>query len=235
MTDERRDMLAANLTSVQKRIADEAAAAGRDPGELTLIVVTKTFPASDVETLASLGVRHFGENRHPEAGDKASALAGLDLVWHFIGHVQSNKAAAIASYADVVHSVDSVRLAHRLGTSAIAHDRVVTCLLQVSLDPPGQGQGRSGVLPDELPELADAVADTDGLRLGGLMGIAPLGGSARPAFELLARCWHELRAQHPDADILSAGMSGDFPEAIRAGATHLRIGSAVVGERPTLG
>ena len=231
---ERKAELAANLERLRERIDGAARDAGRDPADVHLIVVTKTFPASDIALLYELGVRDVGENRHPEAGDKASELSDLDIVWHFIGQVQSNKASRIASYADVVHSVDSTKLVHRLGTSAHEHGRTVTCLVQVSLDPPEQTEGRAGAELDQVAGIADALETTDGVRLGGLMGIAPLGLPPAPAFERLAEVWDAVRRDHPGAAMLSAGMSDDFPAAIKAGATHVRVGSAVMGPRPLL-
>jgi pyridoxal phosphate enzyme (YggS family) len=224
----------ANLREVQDQIGQAASSAGRDPGEVTLVVVTKTFPTSDIRLLRELGVRHVGENRHPEAAGKAAELADLDLVWHFVGQLQSNKAARIASYADVVHSVDSLRAARRLGVGAHSSGRVVTCLVQVSLDPPGADAGRAGVAESELAVLADAVEATDGLRLGGVMGVAPPGQPAAEAFARLAELGRQIRLEHPGATAMSAGMSGDFPQAIRAGATHVRVGSAILGSRPPL-
>jgi pyridoxal phosphate enzyme (YggS family) len=231
----RRAELAANLAAVSQRIAHAARGARRDPDGVRLIVVTKTFPASDLRLLCDLGVRDVGENRHPEAGDKAAALSDLPLVWHFVGQIQSNKAAHIAAYADVVHSVDSAKLVRRLGTAAQAAGRVLTCLVQVSLDEPGAGEGRAGVAVAEIPAIADAIAAADGLALGGLMGVAPLGQPPEPAFDRLATAWVEMRRDHPEASMLSAGMSNDFEAAIRAGATHVRVGSAVMGARPRLG
>jgi pyridoxal phosphate enzyme (YggS family) len=230
----RRDEISAGLTAVRERIAKAAAAVGRDPGEITLVVVTKTFPTSDLRLLADLGVRDLAENRHQDAAEKAAELAELDLVWHFVGQVQSNKAARIASYADVVHSVDSIRVAHRLGNGAVERGRTVTALVQVNLDSASQSQGRGGVEPGDVLALAQAVASTEGLRLGGVMTVAPPGEPASDAFARLAEIARETRRTHPSATMVSAGMSEDFPEAVRAGATHVRVGSAVLGRRPPL-
>jgi PLP dependent protein len=240
---QRRDEISAGLRSVRERIARAAEQAGRDPAGVTLVVVTKTFPASDIRLLADLGVRDVAENRHQDAAEKAAALAGLDLVWHFVGQIQSNKAARIASYADVVHSVDAVRTAARLGAGAVQRERTVTALVQVSLDldsglDSGSGAGsggRGGARPDDIPALAEAVANTDGLQLGGVMAVAPLGEPAPQAFARLAEIAGQLRQDHPAATMLSAGMSEDFPAAVQAGATHVRVGSAVLGARPSLG
>ncbi|MBB3040322.1 YggS family pyridoxal phosphate-dependent enzyme [Nocardioides soli] len=227
----RRDELAANLATVRGRIAAACTDAGRDPAEVRLVVVTKFFPAADVRLLAELGVTDVGENRHQEAEAKAAECADLGLTWHFIGGLQSNKAAAVAAYAGVVESVDRRKLVAPLARGA--GERPVDVLLQVSLDPPGRA-GRAGVDPAELPALAVAVAEAEPLRLRGLMAVAPLGEDPRPAFERLAAIRADFVAEHPDATWLSAGMSGDLEHAVRAGATHVRIGSAVLGSRPRL-
>lgn len=231
---ERGAELADNLARVHERIAGACAEVGRDAAEVTLVVVTKFFPASDVRTLARLGVTDVGENRHQEAQAKAAECVDLGLRWHFIGGLQSNKAAAVASYADVVETVDRVKLV--AGLQRGAHDRshAVDCLLQVSLDAPGSAGGRSGAEPGRLSALAEAVVAAGMLRLRGLMAVAPLGEDPDAAFGRLAGLAAELRAEHPDATWLSAGMSGDLEAAVRFGATHVRIGSAVLGPRPSV-
>ena len=228
---ERRQQLATGLAAVRSRIASACADAGRDPDEVTLVVVTKFFPASDVRLLADLGVTEVGENRHQEAQGKVAECADLDLVWHFIGGLQSNKAAAVASYADVVESVDRAKLVGPLDRGAAERGRPVDVLLQVSLDPPGS-TGRAGVDPDELAALAERVGVADALRLRGLMAVAPLGEDPRAAFDRLAAIHQSFLVEHPGATRLSAGMSGDLEHAVRVGATHVRIGSAVLGPRP---
>jgi pyridoxal phosphate enzyme (YggS family) len=228
----RRDELAAGLAETQERIAAACAAAGRDRSEITLVVVTKTYPASDVELLAELGVTDVGENRHPEAGDKADEVSAA-LRWHFLGGLQTNKAGAVARYADLVHSVDRVKLASSLSRGAEAAGRQLTCLVQV--DFAATDPGRSGVVPAGIGGLADAIAAAPGLVLGGLMTVAPLGDDPAPHFEHLARLSADLRDDHPTATIVSAGMSGDFEAAIAAGATHLRIGRSILGERASTG
>jgi PLP dependent protein len=225
----RADELRANLSSVRHRIEVACDGAGRDPGEVSLVVVTKFFPASDVRLLADLGVTDVGENRHQEAEAKAAECADLGLRWHFIGGLQSNKAAAVASYADVVESVDRTKLVAPLGRGA--GDRVVDVLLQVSLDPPG-AEHRAGADPSALDELAAAVSADERLRLRGLMAVAPLGEDADQAFARLGRTRAAFVEQHPAATFLSAGMSGDLEHAIAHGATHVRVGSAVLGPRP---
>jgi len=227
----RRDELAANLEAVRGRIAAACGDAGRATDDVRLVVVTKFFPASDVRLLADLGVTDVGENRHQEAEAKAAECADLGLTWHFIGGLQSNKAAAVAAYADVVESVDRAKLLAPLAKGARQRSHEVDVLLQVSLDPPDR-QGRAGADPAELPALAQAVEEAGALRLRGLMAVAPLGEDPRPAFERLAAIHRELMVEHPGATWLSAGMSGDLEQAVHAGATHVRVGSAVLGSRP---
>ena len=227
----RREQLAANLDTVHGRIRAACEDVGRDPGEVSLVVVTKFFPESDVRLLAELGVRDVGENRHQEASAKAAACADLGLSWHFIGSIQSNKAAAVAAYSDVVESVDRLKLVGGLSRGAAERGRALDCLVQVSLDPPGSA-GRGGAAPADVPALAAAIAAAESLRLRGVMAVAPLGRPALPAFERLAEVAASLRAEHPDARVVSAGMSGDLEEAISRGATHVRVGSAVLGPRP---
>ncbi len=232
----RLDEIARNLATVRARVASACAGAGRDADEVTVTVVTKFFPASDVRLLAGLGVTDVGENRHQEAHEKAAECADLALRWHFIGGLQSNKAAAVASYADVVESVDRPKLLKGLSRGAQERGRVLDCLVQVSLDPDaGAGSGRAGAAPGDVVPLAERVAATDGLHLRGVMAVAPPGEDPRPAFEKLARLADEVRRVDPAATWVSAGMSGDLEVAVTTGATHVRIGSAVLGPRPPLG
>lgn len=228
----RLDELRAGLESTEQRIAAACEAAGRDRSEITLIVVTKTYPASDVELLAELGVTDVGENRHPEAGDKAAEVEAA-VRWHFLGGLQTNKAGAVARYADMVHSVDRIKLANSLSRGAEAAGRTLPCLVQVDFD--ATNPGRSGVVPSGIPELAASIAESGHLTMAGLMTVAPLGEDPAPHFDHLVRLSQELRQDHPEATIISAGMSGDFEAAIAAGATHLRIGRSVLGERPPAG
>jgi pyridoxal phosphate enzyme (YggS family) len=229
----RRDELAASLTAVRERIDAASVSAGRSPGEVGLVVVTKYFPASDVRLLAELGVADVGENKHQEASAKAAECADLGLRWHFIGSIQSNKAAAVARYADVVESVDRAKLVGALNRGAEDAGRLLDCLIQVSLDPP-TAQGRGGAAPAEVGALAAAIELSPALRLAGLMAVAPLGEAPAAAFERLAGIAAELRADHPGATVLSAGMSGDLEDAVKSGATHVRVGSAVLGPRPSV-
>lgn len=229
----RADDIATRLDEVRDRVSRACAEAGRDPDEVTLVVVTKYFPAADLRILARLGVRDVGENRHQEAVGKAAELADLDLSWHYVGGLQSNKAAAVAAYAECVHSVDRLKLVKGLSRGALERGRDLDVLLQVSLDEPG-ADGRSGADPVDVPALAEAVLRADGLVLRGVMGVAPLGGDPDAAFAELADVAAQVRELAPEATWISAGMSADLEEAVRRGATHLRVGSAVLGPRPPL-
>ena len=230
-----------NLRTVRERIAAAARAAGRDPATVALLAVSKTWPADDVRTLAALGQRDFGENRVQELISKAAELAeptepaGPPVRWHFIGQLQRNKAAAVARLGAVVHSVDRRSLADVLDRVGRERGHAVEVLLQVDLGGTAAGAApRGGAAPEEVPELADAVAAAAGLRLRGLMAVAPLGEDAGPAFERLAAVAARVRADHPEAVELSAGMSGDMEAAISAGATIVRVGTALFGDRPLL-
>jgi pyridoxal phosphate enzyme (YggS family) len=236
--------IAANLAAVRERIAAACAAAGRPSDEVTLVAVTKFRPASDVLRLLRLGQTVLGENRDQEASSKAAEVAAelADMAsdprpeWHFIGQLQTNKVKSVVSYADVVESVDRLSLVTALDKAAIRAERRIRAFVQVNLDIDAvhDGSGRGGAHPAEVLELADAVAGTASLELAGLMAVAPLGQPPEPAFERLAALAGELRGVHPDAVSLSAGMSGDLEAAIAVGATHVRIGTALLGGRPQL-
>ncbi|MEN3614823.1 YggS family pyridoxal phosphate-dependent enzyme [Plantactinospora sp. ZYX-F-223] len=238
--DARRAELAANLARVRSRIDAACASAGRDPADVTMVAVTKTYPASDVALLAELGVRDVGENRDQEAAPKAAEVAatGARVRWHFVGQLQRNKARSVIRYADLVHSVDSVRLAGALADAAGRHrERPLDVLVQVNLDGAADRGGAlvAGNDPDRgVDAVAAAVAGSDRLRLGGVMAVAPLGADPEPAFATLAEVAAALRSEYPGAVAVSAGMSGDLEAAIAYGATHVRIGSALLGMRSTL-
>lgn len=262
--DPRTAQLATALAAVRDRIAGAAGAAGRDPDSVTLVAVTKFFPAADVVRLAGLGVTDVGENRDQEAAAKhtdAAALVDLaraarvrapgdprPLRWHMIGQLQTNKARAVLRWADVVESVDRPKLVTALSRASVDAGRVLPCLVQVNLDPvdggvdgsaagggPGAGPARGGAAPVDAPALADAVAGAEGLSLAGLMAVAPPGTDPGPAMTVLASLHARVLADHPTAVQLSAGMSGDLEAAVAVGATHVRIGSALLGPRPPLG
>ena len=230
MTAARRDDLAGNLAAVRVRIDRACAAAGRDPAAITLVAVTKTFPAADVRLLAELGVSDVGENRDQEAAPKHAECTDLSLRWHFVGRLQRNKCRSVATYADVVHSVDRLPLVAALSAAAVAAGREIDALVQVALeDDPDPGRG--GTPPARVLEIAAALADAPSLRPAGVMAVAPLGGDPDTAFGRLAEVAATVRRVHPGATIVSAGMSGDLEAAIRHGATHVRIGTALLGHR----
>jgi pyridoxal phosphate enzyme (YggS family) len=230
------DEIRAGLAGVRARIERACVAAGRDPGEVTLVVVTKTYPASDVELLAGLGVVDLWENRDQEAAPKAAEVSA-PVRWHFVGQLQRNKCRSVVTYADVVHSVDGVRLAETLGGAAERHrERALDVLVQVSVDgdPARGGAVRGGDADRDLDRVAAAVAAAPALRLAGVMAVAPMDWAPDAAFASLAEVSAGLRARYPEATAISAGMSGDLEAAIAHGATHVRIGSAVLGTRDKL-
>ncbi len=230
--EQRRAELAANLETVRRRIDAALADSGRTDAPV-LIVVTKFFPASDVDLLSELGVRDVGENRDQEASAKfAEVVHRADLTLHFIGQLQSNKARSVARYADVVQSVDRPRLVAALDRAAQSAERTLEVLVQVGLD---EVPGRGGVPWREAAALADSVAAANSLVLRGVMAVAPLDADPRAAFALLHTVAGEVQRAHPEAGWISAGMSGDLEAAIAEGATHLRVGTAILGSRPSLG
>jgi pyridoxal phosphate enzyme (YggS family) len=238
--DPRRAELARRLSEVRARIAAACVDAGRDPEEVTLIAVTKTYPAADVRHLVELGVHDVGENKDQEAAPKAAELAaaGAPVRWHFVGQLQRNKAKSVVRYADLVHSVDSVPLAAALDRAAARdRERPLDVLVQVSLDADlerGGAAAGADVPERDFARVAAAVAESGALRLRGLMAVAPLSWDPRSAFDRLAEMAHSLRREHPTATVMSAGMSADLEDAISSGATHVRIGAALLGKRPPL-
>jgi hypothetical protein len=237
--DRRGAELVTALGAVRARIADACTAAGRDPQTVTLIAVTKTHPAADVATLARLGIVDIGESRDQEARAKVAELAqqraalafpSLDLRWHLVGRVQTNKARSVVSYAHSVHSVDRPKLARALADAALAEERndPLEVFVQVSLDDDPE---RGGVAVADLPALADLIAARPALRLRGVMAIPPLGTDPAAEFARLAEVSQQLQRAHPDATAISAGMSDDLEAAIQNGSTHVRVGSALLGRR----
>jgi pyridoxal phosphate enzyme (YggS family) len=224
----RKDEIAANLAATRERIAKACAAAGRSVDEITLVAVTKTFPASDVRLLAALGVDQVGENRDQDAAPKAAECQDLPLTWHFVGQLQTNKVRSVLSYADVVHSVDRERIIGALSREAVRAGRSPRCLIQVSLE---EAEGRGGARPGDVLALADRLAAAPGLELAGVMAVAPIDADPAAAFARLAEIAVSVRAAHPAAKMVSAGMSGDMEHAIAQGATHVRVGTALLGGR----
>lgn len=225
--------LSANLAEVRVRIGEAATRSGRAPDDVALVVVTKAWPASDVRALATLGVIDVAENRVQELADKRPAVPAVGLRWHLVGGLQTNKAYKAAMLADVVESIDRDKLVLALNEGGARAERGIECLVQINLDPVAR-PGRSGVAPGDASRLADMVAGQEWLRLRGVMGVAPLRADPAPAFATLAEVAEGIVSAHPAADVISAGMSLDFSAAIEAGATQVRIGTAVLGNRPGL-
>lgn len=223
-----------NLEKINSRIAEASSRSKRNISEITLIAVTKTYPASDVDLLKQLGIENVGENKDQEASGKISQVKEK-FSWHFIGQLQSNKAKSVVTYAELVHSVDRLSLAKELQKSASAIAKKQKVLIQVDLDQSGPDASRGGVWPADLAGLAQFISQSENLELAGLMSVAPLGENPSEAFERLAQIRSDFLKNYPNAVILSAGMSEDLEAAIEHGATHLRIGSALLGERPKIG
>jgi len=215
-----------NLNQVRQKITDAAAKSGRNPNEINLIVVTKTFPISDLEILYSLGVREFGENRDQEASVKAKALP-QDINWHFQGGIQSNKLKSICSWASVIHSVDQFKYAKIISEQPSVKARQI--FIQVSLDEPPESRG--GVDPAKLIELANQISSLPNIKVLGLMAVGPVDREIESAFARLQQIQAGFLTDFKDAVFLSSGMSGDYELAISYGATHLRIGSSILGIR----
>lgn len=218
--------LSERVENVLGRVADACRDAQRRPDDVTVIAVTKFHSAQLIRELHALGIRHVGENRHQDAAPKAAELADLDVTWHFVGQLQSNKARAVLGYSRIIHSVDRPSLVRALAKT----ETPCEVFLEVNLtDDPGRG----GVEPSALDELAESVLAEPRIRLAGVMGVAPLDEAPRSAFARLRLLSERVQQLAPDATAISAGMSGDFPDAIAEGATHLRIGTAITGKRPT--
>jgi PLP dependent protein len=228
--DTRRAEIAQNLVEVQNRIAAATVLAGREvPPQL--VVVTKTFPATDIAILTELGVRDIAENRDQEARRKFEECSGLDLRWHMIGQVQRKKAASVLSWADLIETVDRPELADSLDRAATTLGRAADVLLQVSLDEPFR-EDRGGCRPADLEALANHVMALGALKVRGVMAVAPFPGDPDQAFERLAEIVESLRDSVPGLEVISAGMSGDLEAAIAHGATQVRIGGSILGARP---
>jgi len=217
--------IASALASVEDRITKAAATAGRNRSEITLIAVTKTYSANDVQILADLGVSNFGENRSDEGSEKSAAIAAT---WHFQGQVQGRKLKDIASWATYIHSIDSADHITKLSRICAEMDRKISIFLQLSLD---GAPDRGGVLADQLGQLADQLGADPNLHLAGLMCVPPVAYGFDRAFGEIAKVHSAFKAGYPEAVGLSAGMSSDFEVAIAYGATHLRVGSEILGSR----
>jgi pyridoxal phosphate enzyme (YggS family) len=222
----RKDQILSNLESVKEKISAAAQEAGRAPSEITLIAVTKTFPVSDLEILHELGVRNFGENRDQEAAPKVGVLPA-DITWHFQGGIQSNKLKSISNWASVIHSVDKFKYAQMISQFSVGKTKEI--FIQVSLDT--LPQSREGVDPADLMQLAEQIMSLPNLQVKGLMAVAPLDQPTEQAFVRLQQIQQKFIQLYPAASSLSSGMSGDYELAISLGATHVRIGSSILGNR----
>ena len=222
----RKDQILSNLELVKEKISSAAQAAGRSPSEITLIAVTKTFPVSDLEILYELGVRNFGENRDQEAAPKVGVLPA-DITWHFQGGIQSNKLKSISNWASVIHSVDKFKYAQMISQFSVGKTKEI--FIQVSLD--SLPQSREGVDPADLMQLAEQIMSLPNLEVKGLMAVAPLDQPTEQAFVRLQQIQQKFIQLYPAASSLSSGMSGDYEFAISLGATHVRIGSSILGNR----
>lgn len=220
MSNERKKEIADALASVRAEI----------PQHVTLIVVTKTFPASDVEILYGLGERNFGENRDSEGAEK-SALLPDDAQWHFQGGIQSNKLRSIVTWSDYIHSLDEVSHAEKISTLALEMNKKQNCFIQINLDSDQRNETRSGIERSELTRFVDQISPFSGINIVGVMGVGPLNSDPRPAFVELQSASHELQEVVQGATFISGGMSGDFHIALEYGATHVRIGSSILGSR----
>ena len=226
--DQRRAELVGALGAVRARIADACTAVGRDSRSVTMIAVTKTYPATDIATLHELGVLDVGENRDQEARAKAAELAELELRWHFVGRVQTNKANSITRYAYAVHSLDRSEAIAAFAKATAERADPLQAFVQVSLD---ADTSRGGALESDVLALADQIAAAPGLRLAGVMSVPPIDADVEQSFERLAAISASLREQHPEADSISGGMSSDLESAVKFGATHVRVGTALLGRR----
>jgi pyridoxal phosphate enzyme (YggS family) len=220
MNNERKKEIADALASVRAKI----------PNQVTLIVVTKTFPTSDVEILYELGERNFGENRDSEGAEK-SALLPDDAQWHYQGGIQSNKLRSIVAWSDFIHSLDEIRHAEKISTVALEIKKRQNCFIQINLDSDQESETRSGIKRSELTRFANEISQFSGISIVGVMGVGPLNSDPRPAFAELQSASHELQNVIPEATFISGGMSGDFDIALEYGATHVRIGSSILGSR----
>lgn len=222
------------LSAVRERIRTAAQGVHRDSDRITLIAVSKTQPASAITELAALGQRDFGENYLQEALGKIEALRAHKLCWHFIGQLQGNKTRPVAENFDWVHTVDRLRIAERLSAQRPFHAPPLQLCIQVKL---ADEAGKAGVTPEELPALLAAIAPLPRLQLRGLMAIPPPSDDPkvqRRWFRELRELLDACQPTFPSLDVLSMGMSGDIEAAIQEGSTHVRVGTALFGERQRL-
>jgi pyridoxal phosphate enzyme (YggS family) len=224
MTD-RREFISNSLQDVRSRIAKAAESVCRDPSQVTLIAVTKTYPVEDVAILRELGQTHFGENRTEEGSEKSLVVPGT---WHYQGQVQSRKLREIAAWADVIHSLDQISHIEKLNRICEESQKKISVFIQISLD---GAPDRGGVVEENLAALAEAAEESSALELKGLMCVPPVEYEHALAFAKIAEVHHRFLSNFPTAKWLSAGMSSDFEVAIAHGATHIRVGSQILGSR----
>lgn len=224
----RRNEIEQNLNELNQRIEKACTDSGRSFDEVKTIAITKTWPTSDIEILYDLGLRNFGESKDQEAIKKVEELRGKDIHWHFVGQIQTNKINHIASYADYVHAIDRNKVVEAFENALEKNGRSINALIQVSLD---GDESRGGALPEAISSIAKAIEDSIHLTLGGLMAVAPVNQSPEVAFKKLSEIAGDFHQDFPSAQMISAGMSDDLEIAIKYGATHLRIGSDLLGNR----
>ncbi len=234
MNDNRFQQIKSNYEKIQSRITEACKHAGRKTTDITLIAVTKTYPAQDIDLLNSLGIENVGENKDQEASQKFKEV-NHKYIWHFVGQLQTNKVKSVIQYADFIHSVDRISLVKEIQKSCQKINKIQKVLIQIDLDESTGDENRGGVVPNQLINLATEIASCPNIALSGLMSVAPLNESAESAFSRLQNIQKDFLKNFPDALMLSAGMSEDLEAAILHGATHLRIGSALLGERPKIG
>ncbi len=234
MSETRLAEIAENYKKIKTRILDACNKTGRNPTEVTLIAITKTYPANDIDLLKSLGIENVGENKDQEASLKFNEVKNK-FTWHFVGQLQTNKVKSVLQYADYIHSIDRLNLVKEVQKISQRMHKTQKVLIQIDLDETENDENRGGVNPQKLLELAQEISKCPNLELSGLMSVAPLNMKPKEAFAKLEKIQSEFLKSYPLAKMLSAGMSDDLEEAILHGATHLRIGSALLGERPKIG
>jgi len=234
MSQSRLSQISENFEKIQNRINQASKSSGRDPKEVTVIAITKTYPASDVDLLKSIGIDNVGENKDQEASYKYKEVKSK-FTWHFVGQLQSNKVKSVVQYADFIHSIDRLNLVKEIQKVCQKVNKIQKVLIQIDLDESQNDENRGGINPTNLNELAQEISNCPNLELSGLMSVAPLNMAAKDAFTKLKEIQSEFIKSYPLAKMLSAGMSDDLEEAVMHGATHLRIGSALLGERPKIG
>ena len=234
MSESRLIQLTENYQKIQSRIIEACNKSGRNTSDITVIAITKTYPAKDVDLLKRIGIENVGENKDQEASEKYKEVKNK-FIWHFVGQLQTNKVKSVVQYADYIHSVDRLSLVKEIQKMSQKINKIQKVLIQIELDESQNDENRGGVNPQNLNDLAQEISSSPNLELSGLMSVAPLNMTSNQAFSKLEKIRSEFIKTYPLAKMLSAGMSDDLEEAVSHGATHLRIGSALLGERPKIG